>query len=245
MKTGNDSYGEGAFQRTQLMLGAEAMRRLARSHVAVLGLGGVGGYAVEALARSGVGALTLVDSDTVSVTNLNRQLLALRSTLGRKKVDVARERVADINPDCRVTCHDMFYLPDNAHTLDLSGMDCVVDCIDTVVAKMHLARTCCDLGVPLVSCMGAAYKMDPMAFRVADFALTRVDPLARSMRKLMRRNGWDDLHFLCVYSEEKPAVPAEQPVATDGHKCPPSNAFVPAAAGLLVARTVIAQLAQL
>ena len=193
------------FSRTELLLGAAAMQRLAACRIAVFGVGGVGGYVVEALARSGVGTLDVFDADVVSISNLNRQVIALHSTLGRKKVEVAAERVRDINPQCQVTAHDVFYLPANADGVDLSVYDYVVDCIDTVSAKMELARRCTGLGVPFISSMGAAYKMDPMAFRVMDFAKTNMDPLAKVMRKRLRKEG--TFHFKCVCSTEKPNSP--------------------------------------
>ena len=231
---------ESPFARTELLLGAAAMERLARSRVAVFGIGGVGGYVVEALARSGVGALDLIDDDTVSVSNINRQIFALHSTIGRAKVDVAAERVRDINPACRVTTHRMFYLPENADRIDMSQFDYVVDSLDTITAKMEIARRCLRLGVTHICSMGAAYKMDPMAFRVADFDATCIDPLARMLRKLLHREGIH--HFKCVYSEEEPKWNPDVPVYVDGKKQPGSNAFVPAAAGLLIAREVIVDL---
>ena len=231
---------DNPFARTELLLGAKAMERLARSRVAIFGIGGVGGYVVEALARSGVGALDLIDDDTISETNINRQIFALHSTLGRAKVDVAAERVHDINPDCQVTVHKMFYLPENADEIDLSCYDYVVDSLDTITAKIEIARRCLRLGVTHICSMGAAYKMDPMAFRVADFDSTRIDPLARMLRKLLHREGIH--HFKCVYSEEEPHFNPDIPVYVDGKKQPGSNAFVPAAAGLLIAREVIVDL---
>ena len=168
---------ESPFARTELLLGAEAMERLAHSRVAVFGIGGVGGYVVEALARSGVGALDLIDDDTISVTNINRQIFALHSTIGRSKVDVAAERVRDINPQCKVTVHKMFYLPENADEIDMTCFDYVVDSLDTITAKMEIARRCLRLGVTHICSMGAAYKMDPMAFRVADFDARGYPPL--------------------------------------------------------------------
>ena len=242
---GNHQNVESPFARTELMLGAEAMERLARSRVAVFGIGGVGGYVVEALARSGVGALDLIDNDEVSVTNINRQIFALHSTIGRAKVDVAAERVLDINPNCQVTVHKnkMFYLPENADEIDMSCFDYMVDSLDTITAKMEIARRCLKLGVTHICSMGAAYKMDPMAFRVADFDSTRIDPLARMLRKLLHREGIH--HFKCVYSEEEPRWNPDVPVYVDGKKQPGSNAFVPAAAGLLIAREVIVDLTRL
>ena len=225
---------ENPFARTELMLGAKAMERLAQSRVAVFGIGGVGGYVVEALARSGVGALDLIDNDTVSMTK--------HSTIGQPKVEVAAARIRDINPECRVTTHQMFYLPENADEIDMSQYDYVVDSLDTITAKMEIARRCLRLGVTHICSMGAAYKMDPMAFRVADFDSTRIDPLAKMLRKLLHREGIH--HFKCVYSEEAPRFNPEVPVYVDGKKQPGSNAFVPAAAGLLIAREVIVDLTQ-
>ena len=233
MENDHNRVEESPFARTELMLGAEAMERLARSRVAVFGIGGVGGYVVEALARSGVGALDLIDNDTVSVTTLH-------STLGRAKVDVAADRIHDINPDCKVTVHNMFYLPENADEIDLSCFDYVVDSLDTITAKMEIARRCLRLGVTHICSMGAAMKMDPMAFRVADFDSTRIDPLAKMLRKLLHREGIH--HFKCVYSEEEPRFNPDVPIYVDGKKQPGSNAFVPAAAGLLIAREVIVDL---
>ncbi len=231
---------ESPFARTALMLGDAAMERLSQCRVAVFGIGGVGGYVVEALARSGVGALDLIDNDEVSVTNINRQIFALHSTIGRAKVDVAAERVLDINPECKVMTHKQFYLPENADEIDMASFDYVVDSLDTITAKMEIARRCLRLGVPHICSMGAAYKMDPMAFRVADFDATRIDPLARMLRKLLHREGIH--HFKCVYSEEEPRFNPDVPVYVDGKKQPGSNAFVPAAAGLLIAREVIVDL---
>jgi len=232
---------ENPFARTELMLGAEAMHRLANSHVAIFGVGGVGGYVVEALARSGIGALDLVDNDTVSITNINRQIFALHSTLGHPKVEVAAERIHDINPNCQVTTHQMFYLPDNADNIDMTQFDYVVDSLDTITAKMEIARRCLRLGIPHICSMGAAYKMNPMAFHVADLDDTRIDPLARMLRKLLHREGIH--HFKCVYSDEPPQFNQEVPVYVDGKKQPGSNAFVPAAAGLLIAREVVVDIA--
>lgn len=228
------------FSRTTLLLGAGAMARLAGARVAVFGIGGVGSYVVEALARSGVGALDLIDNDVVSPSNINRQLVALHSTMGQYKVDVAAARVADINPQCRVTARRMFYLPANADELDLAAYDYVADCIDTVSAKMELIRRCTRLGVPFISSMGAAYKLDPTAFRVADITKTMMDPLARVLRKSLRREGIR--HFLTVYS---PEAPIEVAYGDGEEHVPASNAFVPAAAGLTLAAQIVRDLAGL
>lgn len=218
------------------------MDKLAKAHVAVFGIGGVGGYVVEVLARSGVGALTLVDKDVVDVTNLNRQIIALHSTVGQPKVEVARQRVLDINPDCRVTTFEMFYLPENADSFDFSQYDYVVDCVDTVTAKLDLIRRCHEQQVPLLSCMGAANKMDATAFRVADIYQTNMDPLAKIIRKKLRKLGIPQQKV--VYSEEEPMTPAEVSTETKptGRPVPASNAFVPAAAGLVAGGEVVKDL---
>ena len=230
------------FSRTQLLLGKAAMDKLAKAHVAVFGIGGVGGYVVEVLARSGVGALTLIDKDVVDVTNLNRQIIALHSTVGQPKVEVARQRVLDINPDCRVTTFEMFYLPENADSFDFSQYDYVVDCVDTVTAKLDLIRRCHEQQVPLLSCMGAANKMDATAFRVADIYQTNMDPLAKIIRKKLRKLGIPQQKV--VYSEEEPMTPAEVSTETKptGRPVPASNAFVPAAAGLVAGGEVVKDL---
>ena len=181
------------FSRTQLLLGEAAMERLARSRVAVFGVGGVGGYVVEALARSGVGALDLIDNDTVSVTNLNRQIIALRSTVGRYKVDVAAERVRDINPDCRVTVYKTFYLPETQEQFDFAQYDYVVDAIDTVKGKLALVEQARAAGTPIICSMGAGNKLDPAAFEVADIYQTSVCPLAKVMRVECRKRGIERL----------------------------------------------------
>lgn len=234
------------FTRTQMQLGGDGMERLARSRVAVFGIGGVGGYVVEVLARSGVGAIDLIDKDTVSVSNVNRQIIALMTNVGRDKVDVAEERILAINPDCKVTKHKMFYVRDNADELDLTVYDYVADCIDTVSAKMELVRRCTRLGVPLLCSMGAANKLDPTAFRVSDSTKTTMDPLARIMRKKLRREGIN--HFMCVSSDEKPMELVEQaPEGEDPgthHQVVASNAFVPAAAGIVMGGEIVKQLAK-
>lgn len=244
---------ENQFSRTRALIGDEAVERLRGSHVAVFGVGGVGGYVVEVLARSGVGSIDIIDSDRVSVSNINRQIIALHSTVGRLKVDVAAERIRDINPDCTVRCFPVFYLPKdsgdlkaNADSFDLSQYDYVVDCIDTVSAKIDLIRRCHALGTPLLSCMGAANKMDATAFRVADINETQMDPLAKVIRKKLRK--LDIPRLKVVYSEEQPMKsalfedkPEKQNDASPTLKrpIPASNAFVPAAAGLIAGGEVI------
>ena len=257
---------EDQFTRTRMLLGETAIERLGNSHVAVFGVGGVGGQVVEVLARSGVGHLDLIDNDEVNLTNLNRQIIALHSTIGRKKVEVAAERVRDINrqmvalnstlgqykvdvaarriqdinPGCVVTTHKLFYRVCNADELDLSVYDYVVDCIDTVAAKMELIRRCHQLGVRLISCMGAANKMNPAGFRVADLNKTQIDPLAKVIRKKLRKEGIE--HVKVVYSEEEPMTPVAPQSKENGHPLPASNAFVPAAAGIVLGGEVVKDL---
>ena len=230
------------FQRTEMLLGKEAVAALAECRVAVFGVGGVGGYAVEVLARSGVGAIDLYDNDVVAPSNINRQIIATTSTIGRHKVDVAVERVRDINPACKVQGFKMFYVVANADEVDLSQYDYVVDCIDTVSAKMELVRRCTRLGVPIICSMGAANKLDATAFRVADISDTDVDPLARIMRKKLRKEGIE--HFKCVFSKEQPREPLE-PCDDDKQgkrPIPASNAWVPAAAGIVLGGEVVLDL---
>ena len=226
------------FQRTEMLLGKEAIMKLAECRVAVFG---VGGYAVEVLARSGVGAIDLYDNDVVAPSNINRQIIATTSTIGRHKVDVAAERVRDINPACKVQGFKMFYVVANADEVDLSQYDYVVDCIDTVSAKMELVRRCTRLGVPIICSMGAANKLDATAFRVADISETDVDPLARIMRKKLRKEGIE--HFKCVFSKEQPREPLTTQEPQEGSRpIPASNAWVPAAAGLILGGEVVLDL---
>lgn len=233
------SNTEGFFQRTEMLLGKDAINKLAECRVAVFGVGGVGGYAVEILARSGVGAIDLYDNDVVNTTNINRQIIATTRTLGRYKVDVAVERIADINPTCKARGFKMFYVVANADEVDLSQYDYVIDCIDTVSAKMELVRRCTRLGVPIICSMGAANKLDASAFRVADISETDVDPLARIMRKKLRKEGIE--HFKCVFSMEKPLKPLAD--SDDGNRpVPASNAWVPAAAGIILGGEVVLDL---
>lgn len=232
------------FSRTELLLGADGMDKLKKAHVAVFGVGGVGGYAVEALARSGVGALTLIDSDTVSLTNINRQIIALHSTVGLPKVEVAAARVRDINPECRVTTVQAMYLPQNAEEFDFSQYDYIVDAIDTVSGKLSLAVKAQEAGVPLIAAMGAGNKLDPTAFEVADIYDTTECPLARIMRKELRKRGVKALKV--VYSREPALVPqgeADQEEKPQGRRSiPGSVAFVPSVAGLILAGEVIKDL---
>ena len=229
------------FSRTELLLGEQALRRLSRARVAVFGVGGVGGYVTEALARAGVGALDLIDSDTVALSNLNRQIIALHSTLGQYKVDVAKARVLDINPDCEVRAYRMFYLPETADDFDFTCYDYVVDAIDTVKGKLELVMRAQQTNTPIISSMGAGNKLDPTAFRVADIYKTSVCPLARVMRYECRKRGIRRLKV--VYSQEPALSPAQ--AAEDGsprRSIPGSVSFVPSAAGLVLAGEVIKDL---
>ena len=233
------------FSRARLLLGADAMARLAACRVAVFGIGGVGGYVVEALARSGIGALDLIDSDRISLSNLNRQLFATHSTVGRYKVDVAEERIRDINPDCTVRTYKVFILPETRDQFDFSAYDYVVDAIDTVAGKLALIQQAQQAGTPVISAMGAGNKLDPAAFRVADIYDTSVCPLARIMRSECRKRGID--HLKVVYSTEPPLAPETDPAAVDelnpGRRAlPGSVAFVPSAAGLVIAGEVVRDL---
>ena len=232
-----------AFSRTELILGKAAMVRLTQSRVAVFGLGGVGGYVVEALARCGVGALDLIDHDIVSESNLNRQILATRETVGLPKVEAAAARVKSINPACTVRTHRCFYLPSTAADFDFSQFDYVVDAIDTVTGKLLIVQEARRRGVPVISSMGTGNKLDPTAFRVADISRTAVCPLARIMRKELKKRGIE--HLKVVYSREKP-LPHESgnaPVPESGRRdVPGSVSFVPAVAGLILAGEVVRDL---
>ncbi len=237
------------FSRTKLLMGDVALYRLRESRVAVFGLGGVGGYAVEVLARSGIGNLDLFDNDCVCPTNINRQIYALHSTVGRYKVDVAEERILDINPNCTVRKQAIFYLPTNADSIDLSVYDYVLDCIDTIAAKTELVCRAAEVGTPIISCMGAAKKMDATAFRVTDIYETKVDPMAKVLRKKLREKGIEKLKV--VYSEEVPSKQhKDTPFAGEStneemtkigtkRKFLASNAFVPAVAGLIMGGEVV------
>lgn len=233
------------FSRTRLLIGEEGMERLRRSRVAVFGIGGVGGYAVEALVRSGIGTLDLVDHDRISLTNLNRQLHATHQTIGKYKVDAAAERAHEINPDCIVHAHRTFFLPEKRDQFDFSEFDYVIDAIDTVTGKLALAEAAAAAGTPIISSMGAGNKTDPTAFRVADLYETTVCPLARIMRRECRKRGIDRLKV--VYSTEPPTRPAGE-AEEDGNPgrrdIPGSMAFVPSAAGLIIAGEVIRYLAE-
>ncbi len=226
---------DNQFSRTELLLGTEAVEKLANSRVAVFGIGGVGGYAVEALARSGVGTLDLIDNDKVSLSNINRQIIATHSTVGEYKVDVAKVRIADINPNATVNTYRTFYMPEVAHEFDFSKYDYIIDAIDTVTAKLDLAVRATDLSIPIISSMGAGNKLDPTAFEVADIYKTSVCPLAKVMRYELRKRGVKKLKV--VYSKEPPVTPSK-----DGERVPASCAFVPSVVGLIIAGEVIRDL---
>ena len=231
------------FSRTEILLGSEAMEKLYKARVAVFGIGGVGGYTVEALARCGIGALDLIDSDTVSVSNINRQILATHSTVGKLKVDVAEARVLDINPNCDVKTYPCFYLPDTADQFDFTQYDYIVDCIDTVTGKLQLVERAVEAGTPIICSMGTGNKLDPSAFQVADIAKTSMCPLARIMRKELKKRGID--HIKVVYSQEEaltPTVDEEELKRTGKRQIPGSVAFVPGAAGLVLAGEVVKDL---
>ncbi len=243
-----------AFSRTELLLGEEAMERLSRARVAVFGVGGVGGYVCEALVRSGVGAFDLIDSDTVSVTNLNRQIIATVDTVGRSKAEVMRERMLSINPEADVRVWKRFVLAENIGEFPFEEYDYVVDAVDTVAAKLAIILRAKELNVPVISSMGAGNKLDPTRFRVADISKTNVCPLARVMRQLLRKRGVN--HLKVVYSEEEPRKPLKEIAAEDEGKAgrpmeenarrkllPGSVAFVPSAAGLVAAGEVVKDLA--
>lgn len=232
------------FSRTQLLLGQTAMERLGRCRVAVFGLGGVGGYTAEALARGGIGALDLIDSDTISLTNLNRQLLATHSTLGQPKVETARSRLLDINPALHLCCWPVFYTPETAGQFDFSQYDYIVDAIDTVTGKLCLAEHAFAAGIPIISCMGAGNRLDGTAFRVADISKTSVCPLARVMRRELKKRGIS--HMKVVYSLEEALTPVgaeEEAAALGKRQIPGSTSFIPGIAGLLLAGEVIRDLA--
>lgn len=244
------------FSRTELLLGKEAMEKLQNSRVAVFGIGGVGGYTVEALARSGIGKLDLIDDDKVCLTNINRQIIATRSTIGKYKVEVAEERIKDINPDCEVTTYRKFYTPETSAEFDFSQYDYVVDAIDTVSGKIELVMQAQKSHTPIICSMGAGNKMDPTAFEVTDIYKTSVCPLARVMRYELKKRGVKKLKV--VYSKEKPLVPIEDTAISCREHCicppdtarkstqrraiPGSNAFVPSVVGLIIAGEVIKDL---
>lgn len=246
------------FSRTELLLGKEAMEKLRNSRVAVFGIGGVGGYVCEALVRSGVGAFDLIDDDKVCLTNLNRQIIATRKTVGQYKTEVMRERILEINPEADVRIHNCFFLPENAEDFPFEEYDYVVDAVDTVTAKIELVMQAQEKNVPVISCMGAGNKLDATQFRVADIYKTKVCPLAKVMRRELKKRGVKTLKV--VYSEEEPIRPIDDMVSScrTGCICPPgaerkcterraipgSTAFVPSVAGLIIAGEVVKDLVE-
>ncbi len=232
-----------AFSRTDLLIGEENRVKLNNSKVLVFGIGGVGGFAVEALARTGVGEIHLVDSDVISITNINRQIIADTETVGRNKTDVMAERIKKINPDCKVVSKVNFFLPENADEFDFSYFDYIVDAVDTVTAKIAIAVKANECGTPLISSMGTGNKLDPTAFKVADIYKTRVCPLAKVMRRELKKRSISRLKV--VYSEEEPKKPAMSEEKTSKRTVPASIAFVPSVAGLIIASEVIKDLIKL
>lgn len=224
---------ETLYSRTEMMLGSESVERLKAARVAVFGVGGVGGFATEALVRAGIGSITLIDSDKVSVSNMNRQIIATLSTVGMNKTDAMVARIKDINPICEVTAHSIFYSEETAHLINLGEFDYVLDCIDSVGAKIHLIENATHSGVRIISSMGAGNKLDPTRFRVSDISKTQVDPLARVIRLELRKRGIN--HLKVVFSDEPPINPT-------GERTPGSVSFVPSVVGLILGGEVIKDL---
>ena len=237
---------QNQFSRTEILLGKYGVERLKKSRVAIFGIGGVGGYVAEALARSGVGALDLIDNDEVSLTNINRQIIALHSTVGRPKVDVMKERILDINSECNVRIFQCFYLPETKNLFDFTEYNYVVDAVDTVTAKIQLIVQAKEAGVPIISSMGAGNKLNPASFEVADISQTSVCPLARVMRQECKKRGIKNVKV--VYSKEKPVESklTEEEKKSAEQKgnglAPGSCAFVPSVAGLIIASEVVKDL---
>ena len=232
------------FLRTAMLLGETAVERLQKARVAVFGIGGVGGYTVEALVRSGIGQIDLIDSDTVSRSNINRQILATHSTVGLPKVEAAKRRILDINPDCVVRMHQVFYTPETADQFDFTRYDYIVDAIDTVTGKLQLVQRAMEAGTPIICCMGTGNKLDASAFEVSDISKTTMCPLARIMRKELSKRGIK--HLKVVYSKEEALTPTgweEEAAALGKRQIPGSVAFVPGAAGLILAGEVIRDIA--
>lgn len=234
------SFSKEAFSRSEMLLGDTALKKLKSSRVAVFGIGGVGGFAAEALVRAGVGKIDVIDSDKVALSNLNRQIIVLSSTVGMYKVDVARNRFVDINPECEVKAYKIFFAPDTAGEFDFSLYDYVVDAVDTVTAKRQLILSCKAENVPIISSMGAGNKLDATAFKVADIYETRVCPLARVMRRICKENGVE--HLKVVYSEEPPVKPVSKENESIKKQPPGSVSFVPSVCGLIIAGEVIRDL---
>jgi tRNA A37 threonylcarbamoyladenosine dehydratase len=229
---------ENQFSRTELLIGKKNVEKLKNSHVIVFGIGGVGSYIVESLVRCGVGKIDLVDNDEINLTNLNRQIFATSKTIGKNKVDVAEERIHEINPNCQVGKYKYFYSPENSSQFDFSKYDYVIDAIDTITSKIEIIKNAQKLNTPVISCMGTGNKLDPTAFEVSDIYKTSVCPLAKVMRKLCKENGINKLKV--VYSKEIPIKPSEE--KTNRKQTPGSVSFVPSVAGLIIASEVIKDL---
>ena len=228
------------FNREEILIGSKALEVLKNSRVAIFGVGGVGGYAVEALVRAGIGALDFIDNDVVSLTNLNRQIIALHSTLGEAKVEVMKERAIDINPEVKIITHNCFYLPENAGQFDFKKYDYVVDAVDTVSAKIALVEQANKAGTPIISAMGAGNKLNPSEFEITDISKTTVCPLAKIMRKELKKRGIN--HLKVVYSKELPLKPLATDEQSNKRQTAGSISFVPPVAGLLMASEVIKDL---
>lgn len=229
------------FVRTEALVGKQAMMRLAQSRVAVFGIGGVGGYAIEALVRSGIGALDIIDKDTIDPSNLNRQIIATHDTIGKDKTQAMKERIESINPECLVTTHNCFFLPETASSFDFSRYDYVIDAVDTVTAKLQIIEQAKKAGVSVISSMGTGNKLDPTAFEVTDISKTSVCPLAKIIRKELRKRGIRNVKV--VYSKEQPRTPAISLCSDNRRSTPASIAFVPSVAGLIIASEVIKDIA--
>ncbi|MBO5744205.1 MAG: tRNA threonylcarbamoyladenosine dehydratase [Clostridia bacterium] len=227
------------FKRTQMLLGEDALKKLEKSRVAVFGIGGVGGHAAEALVRCGIGKIDIIDNDTFAESNLNRQIIALHSTIGKSKVEVAAERFIDINPQIKISARKCFYLPEKNEEFDFSNYDYVIDAIDTVTGKIGLIMECQRLGVPIISSMGTGNKLDPTMLKISDIYKTSVCPLARVMRNELKKRGVKKLKV--VYSEETPIIPQNEDRENDGQRrsTPASCSFVPSVAGLIIASEVV------
>lgn len=227
------------FKRTEMLLGEDALKKLEKSRVAVFGIGGVGGHAAEALVRCGIGKIDIIDNDTVAESNLNRQIIALHSTIGKSKVEVAAERFIDINPQIKISARKCFYLPEKNEEFDFSNYDYVIDAIDTVTGKIGLIMECQRLGVPIISSMGTGNKLDPTMLKISDIYKTSVCPLARVMRNELKKRGVKKLKV--VYSEETPIIPQNEDRENDGQRrsTPASCSFVPSVAGLIIASEVV------
>lgn len=232
--------GQEQFLRTEMLLGEEAMKRLKQAHVAVFGIGGVGGHAIEALVRAGIGAIDIIDNDLVNESNLNRQIIATYDTIGRRKTEVMAERIRSIAPGCQVRCRDLFYLPENRHDIHFEEYDYIVDAIDTVTAKIDLVLAAQECSVPIISCMGTGNKLHPERLEIADIYQTSVCPLAKVMRRELKARGVKKLKV--VYSREEALKPSVERKGENGRTIPGSVSFVPSTAGLIIAGEVVRDL---